>query len=261
MLLVPPTLDASPRTIGLRRWHIRGLVLTAFGIICAALFAGTALGSRMYENQLTMMSDELGNADLRITAMGDTLRALRIVDFERTYAAAEALNRAEALPKSREGARLPVVGHISSRFSYSRPHPILHIRRPHLGIDIAAPEGTPVTAPATGRVIKVARSLSYGLRVEIDHGNGIVTRYAHLKSALVKEGQDVIAGTMLGRVGSSGLSTGPHLHYEVRRNGRPIDPLTYVINRPPRTPVDSVTPPPVRMAPVPAGTDPNRASE
>jgi murein DD-endopeptidase MepM/ murein hydrolase activator NlpD len=68
----------------------------------------------------------------------------------------------------------------------------------------------------------------YGIMVEIDHGNGLVTRYAHMSKALVEEGQDVVQGAVLGKMGSSGRSTGPHLHYEVRVDGEPVDPEHYL---------------------------------
>ena len=125
---------------------------------------------------------------------------------------------------------LPVIGAIASRFSRSRRHPLLHVIRPHLGVDVAAPRGTQITAPAPGRVTFVGRK--FGLVVEIEHGNGVLTRYAHCGSALVSEGTRVQRGVPIATVGTSGLSTGPHLHYEVLINGRQVDPLRYKIAQP-----------------------------
>jgi murein DD-endopeptidase MepM/ murein hydrolase activator NlpD len=120
-----------------------------------------------------------------------------------------------------------VIGSIVSGFSSARRHPILHILRPHLGIDIAATRGTRVAAPADGRVTYVGRKFALGLTVEIEHADGVTTRYAHLRSALVHDGQTVVRGAAIATVGSSGLTTGPHLHYEVAINGRQVDPLQF----------------------------------
>jgi murein DD-endopeptidase MepM/ murein hydrolase activator NlpD len=124
---------------------------------------------------------------------------------------------------------MPTTGFLASRFSSIRYHPILHENRPHEGIDIAAPYGTEVIAPASGHVVKVGWENGYGLSVMIDHGFGIQTRYAHLSRAGVTVGQAVKRGDRLAWVGSSGLSIGPHLHYEVLVNGHPTDPLRYVM--------------------------------
>jgi murein DD-endopeptidase MepM/ murein hydrolase activator NlpD len=124
---------------------------------------------------------------------------------------------------------MPTTGWLSSQFSLSRFHPILHINRPHEGIDIAAPYGMPVVAPAAGTVLRVTRQFGYGLVLEIDHGNNIVTKYAHLSRTLVRQGQRVVRGDPIAAVGNSGLATGPHLHYEVHVNGRVVNPLTYVL--------------------------------
>jgi murein DD-endopeptidase MepM/ murein hydrolase activator NlpD len=124
---------------------------------------------------------------------------------------------------------MPTAGWLSSEFSKARFHPILHVERPHEGIDLAAPYGAPVVAPAAGTIILITRQTGYGLVLEIDHGNGIVTKYAHLSSVAVRAGQRVTRGDLIAAVGNSGLSTGPHLHYEIHVNGQVVDPLTYVL--------------------------------
>jgi murein DD-endopeptidase MepM/ murein hydrolase activator NlpD len=124
---------------------------------------------------------------------------------------------------------MPTSGFLSSRFSSIRFHPILHENRPHEGIDISAPYGTVVIAPAGGRVVRVGWENGYGLTVAVDHGFGIETRYAHLSRTGVTVGRMIKRGDRLGWVGSTGLSIGPHLHYEVLINGRPTDPLKYVM--------------------------------
>jgi murein DD-endopeptidase MepM/ murein hydrolase activator NlpD len=125
---------------------------------------------------------------------------------------------------------MPTAGWLTSQFSRSRVHPLLHVSRPHEGIDVSAPMGAPIVAPASGLVTKVGRENGYGNVLEIDHGNGIVTRYAHCSRIDVRQGQRVTRGQAIAAVGSTGLSTGPHLHYELHINGKVVDPLTYVLS-------------------------------
>jgi len=140
-----------------------------------------------------------------------------------------------------------VIGRISSRFARSRFHPLLHIFRPHLGVDLTAPAGTNITAPAPGRVSFVGRKFGEGLTVDLDHGNGIVSRYGHCRKILVKEGEMVTQGTVIATVGSSGLSTGPHVHFEVRLNGKPVDPLSFILPRDTTITVGGKTPDPQQL--------------
>lgn len=155
------------------------------------------------------------------------------------------------MPRSLEG--LPVIGRIASTFSRSRRHPILHIIRPHLGVDLAAPRGTRISAPAAGRVTFVGHKFGFGLVVEIRHTATVSTRYAHMRAATVHTGDQVGRGMQIGTVGSSGITTGPHLHYEIIVNGRQVDPLRYRLPQPlegaaakaasaPPPPVTSVAP-------------------
>jgi murein DD-endopeptidase MepM/ murein hydrolase activator NlpD len=124
---------------------------------------------------------------------------------------------------------MPTAGWLSSAFSRSRFHPILHISRPHEGIDVSAPMGAPIVAPAGGVVTRVTKETGYGLVLEIDHGYGITTKYAHCSRIVVRMGEKVKRGQVIANVGNSGLSTGPHLHYEIHVNGKVVDPLTYVL--------------------------------
>ena len=119
---------------------------------------------------------------------------------------------------------LPVAGRITSGFGY-RYHPILHCRKMHTGVDIAAPIGTPIYAVGAGEVIWAGWRHGYGNTVMIDHGGGVVTLYGHMSSIAVSAGQMVTKRQMIGRVGSTGMSTGPHCHYERRVNGTPVNPL------------------------------------
>jgi murein DD-endopeptidase MepM/ murein hydrolase activator NlpD len=124
---------------------------------------------------------------------------------------------------------MPVRGHLSSRFGV-RYHPILHRRKLHTGDDLAARYGTPFRAARGGRVLWAGWKKAYGNTVIIDHGNGTTTLYGHASKLAVRAGQPVQAGQYIGNVGSTGFSTGPHLHFEVRKHGQPIDPTPYLKN-------------------------------
>ncbi|MBT8213706.1 MAG: peptidoglycan DD-metalloendopeptidase family protein [Acidimicrobiia bacterium] len=121
----------------------------------------------------------------------------------------------------------PVPGPISSGFG-PRLHPILGYTRMHTGADMSAGQGDPIVAGADGVVILAAYNGGYGNTVMIDHGGGMVTLYAHQSSLAVVYGQTVATGDLIGYIGSTGLSTGPHLHFEVRINGEPVDPAQYL---------------------------------
>jgi murein DD-endopeptidase MepM/ murein hydrolase activator NlpD len=124
---------------------------------------------------------------------------------------------------------MPTAGWLSSAFSRMRFHPILHQARAHEGLDVSAPMGTPIEAPANGTVISADWEAGYGNTIVIDHGFGIVTKFAHASRLLVRVGQKVHRGDRIALVGNTGLSTGPHLHYEVHVNGRPVNPLRYIL--------------------------------
>jgi murein DD-endopeptidase MepM/ murein hydrolase activator NlpD len=131
-------------------------------------------------------------------------------------------------PVSREFLRYPVeFTEITSQFSSSRRHPILGIARPHLGVDLAAPTGTPVRAVASGRVVTSGRYGQLGNAVRIEHDGGLTSTYGHLSriAGRLKEGADVERGQVIGYVGESGLATGPHLHFAIDRAGDYVDPI------------------------------------
>lgn len=121
----------------------------------------------------------------------------------------------------------PSSGIITSRFGW-RIHPIFGTREFHTGLDIATRWGSPVLAARAGVVRFVGWMAGYGRMVVVDHGRGLETVYSHLSAALVRPGQYVAQGEVIGRIGSTGWSTGPHLLFEVRRNGVPVDPLRYL---------------------------------
>jgi murein DD-endopeptidase MepM/ murein hydrolase activator NlpD len=201
------------------------------------------------EDSLQTVSDDLEESQIaqdslteiatRVVRSSGAERAKRIERLRSRKTAHARVLPADALGSDDEGEPvavsersvegLPVIGRVASGFSRSRRHPILHIRRPHLGVDVAAPTGTPVSAPAAGRVRFVGRKFGFGLVVEIQHENRIVTRYAHLKKAMVAVGDQVAHGALIATVGRSGITTGPHLHYEVLVRGRQVDPLRFRI--------------------------------
>jgi murein DD-endopeptidase MepM/ murein hydrolase activator NlpD len=115
------------------------------------------------------------------------------------------------------------VGAVTSRFG-QRIHPVTGERRHHAGVDLAAPRGTPIQLGRGGTVVRAEKAGTYGNLVVVDHGDGVTTRYAHLHGIDVKVGEAVSAGATIGSVGSTGRSTGPHLHFEVRIGERAVDP-------------------------------------
>lgn len=124
----------------------------------------------------------------------------------------------------------PASGSVSDQFGYRRD-PFTRRKTFHEGIDISAPYGNEIKAAASGKVVFSGRKNGYGYMVVIDHGYGISTAYGHASRLLVKEGQRVNKGDAIARVGSTGRSTGPHLHFEVRQNNTPVDPLKYLNDR------------------------------
>lgn len=130
-----------------------------------------------------------------------------------------------------EGQKLPSIkpidANISSTFG-SKLHPIHKVKKMHKGIDFQANIGTPVIATADGVILLAGVHKKYGKRIQIKHDKGISTLYAHLSKIKVKKGQKIKQGELIGAVGSTGLSTAPHLHYEVRKNNKAVNPKQYL---------------------------------
>ncbi len=152
-------------------------------------------------------------------------------DFNASINALDAaLNRLETVRGTAK--RLPFANpapgqEITSRFG-NRPDPFFGGLAMHAGIDFRAPTGTDIRSTGSGKVVTAGFSGGYGNMVEVDHGLGLTTRYGHMSRILVSEGDTVEPGQLIGLSGSTGRSTGPHLHYEVRRNGDPVDPMRFL---------------------------------
>ncbi|MEO8337895.1 MAG: M23 family metallopeptidase [bacterium] len=241
ILFVPPTPGTQTRALNLTQWQRRTLII---GLITLVLIAGAAVSAlvvAMNGEDVFAPSSDLAAIRSRLSAVEDSLTQARaalataedLVNGPRSIRdlSPEVRQRLLSGTTSSMGGLgimgLPVNGTITSEFSTSRRHPLLNIVRPHLGLDITAPRGSRISAPAPGRVSFVGWRLSFGLLVEIQHANGVVTRYGHCRMAFVKAGDMVSRGTLIAAVGSSGLTTGPHLHYEVWRNGTAVNPLGF----------------------------------
>jgi len=142
----------------------------------------------------------------------------------------EALDALDNL--KREARRLPLAnpapGHVVTSPFGVRTDPLLGTAALHSGMDFRAATGMPARVTAPGVVTKAGWNGGYGRMVEVDHGQGFTTRYGHLSKILVSVGQKLAAGDVIGQTGSSGRSTGPHLHYEIRRNGEALNPLRFL---------------------------------
>jgi murein DD-endopeptidase MepM/ murein hydrolase activator NlpD len=177
---------------------------------------------------------ELSNNEVELTINEKTTKALEKIQIDDLEVAKE--NTVEKLNidttesiadiNGIKVATLPVTGTISSRYGVSSKIRV----STHTGLDIAATTGTPIKVVADGTITLAAYSGSYGYLVKVDHGNGVKTWYGHTSKMLVKEGQKVKAGDTIALVGSTGNSTGPHLHFEVRINGEHVNPQKYLYN-------------------------------
>jgi murein DD-endopeptidase MepM/ murein hydrolase activator NlpD len=136
----------------------------------------------------------------------------------------DAANAARPAPVA-SGMMMPAAGRITSYFGY-RFHPILHFTRFHAGVDIGASWGSPIVAAGDGQVVAAGWAGGYGRQVQIAHAGGLVSSYAHMSEIVAQPGSFVHQGQLIGYVGSSGMSTGPHVHFEVKLRGTPVNPLS-----------------------------------
>jgi len=181
-------------------------------------------GPREYETDVTPHTMQA----LEVTADVDEL--LRLSKFERErYQEVFELLRDKRDIMDHTPSILPTKGYFSCGFGY-RDDPFTGFKQFHSGLDIANKKGTPIYAPADGRVVSTRVNGGLGKMIVLDHGFGYKTRYGHLDSYNVKIGQKVKRGEMIGTMGSTGYSTGPHLHYEVLKNNKAVNPYKFIIN-------------------------------
>ena len=211
VILVPPKPGAPTRQVTV---STRSLI--SVGTVALMIVAGAATYTGETTKLASSTADRLAESQRTVVGLLDSVQILE----------AMAARAAKLPPKD---MIMPVAqAYISSSFKSSRLHPILDIFRSHKGVDLAANRGTPIVAPAAGRVRFVGWRIGYGITVEMEHSGGVVTLFAHCDKALVKEGQRVNAGDVIARVGSTGLATGPHVHFEVHRDGRSVDPIRFL---------------------------------
>jgi len=223
----PPGRSRSPEGIPpVRReadrlsWRRRQTRYQAMAIVAALLLVMAGIGGNLLD-QLTDRTADLFMERNRNVTLADSIAQFQVALDSR-------VRRSVVLQRSVKGRpEMPIAGRVSSRFNSRRLHPLLMTWRPHRGVDIDAPSGTLLHPVVPGRVVKVARNFGFGLFVEVDHGGGLSTRYAHLREAHVRVGQQVRPNMTLGKSGSSGFASGPHLHYEVMKHGQQVDPLTF----------------------------------
>jgi murein DD-endopeptidase MepM/ murein hydrolase activator NlpD len=177
------------------------------------------------ENQV----DPLASGDQRFKSLFSSWTAIERTSPTVGNGAETAYSAPFVQPTVSVPSRMPLEGSQLTSGYGMRTHPVLGGRRKHTGIDLAAPTGTPVYATADGLVGRADWYSSYGLYISIDHGADMETRYAHLSRLAVAAGDSVKKGDLIGYVGSTGRSTGPHLHYEVRIDGLAVNPIPYMV--------------------------------
>lgn len=234
----------SPRTSRSRwLWGLASIV-SAMTVMCGLFVAtgsGPTFGKEPHRSVLALatagatVSTRLDDSRFELAVAGRDSAAWRLADLlALADAVAENASATVWLKRSVEdglvastGWLAPAAGRVSSRYADARRHPILQSLRPHRGVDIAAPFGTPIVAPRAGVVSDVASLRGYGNVVVVYHGNGVETLYAHCSLVLVRKGQYVRRDDVVALVGDSGLTTGPHVHYEVSVDGLRIDPVDH----------------------------------
>jgi murein DD-endopeptidase MepM/ murein hydrolase activator NlpD len=212
IILVPPRPDARTRQLSISARSVAGI-----GSLALTLVAVAATWTGETTNIAEATADRLAESQRTVVSLLDSVHVLGVL-------AADA--KASRLPP--HDMIMPVAGRISSGFAASRFHPLLEIFRAHKGVDVSAPAGTRIVAPAAGRVTYVGWRFGYGLTVEIQHSGDVLTRYAHCRTSRVHVGDQVVAGQEIATVGSSGLATGPHVHFEVIAKGNSVDPIKFL---------------------------------
>jgi murein DD-endopeptidase MepM/ murein hydrolase activator NlpD len=224
--LAPDAAGPDPRLADAAR-ALESMLLRQIVKASGAFKGGEGAGSAVREGLFT---EALADAVARAGGIGLADQIVRSLDPGAAHAAPSPVpaptptpTPAAHAPGAADLPALPVAGRITSGYG-ARPDPFTGERSTHLGVDVGAPEGTPIRAPAPGVVLRAGARGGYGNEVEIDHGGGVVTVYGHASEVLVAPGERIAAGQEIARVGSTGRSTGPHLHFEVRLGGKPVDP-------------------------------------
>ncbi|MGQ9779859.1 MAG: murein hydrolase activator EnvC family protein [Bacillota bacterium] len=190
----------------------------------AVLQARAAMEQRKAAEKVRQTQEEVAKIQADRVRLEQALEELERLSRE---LASEIRRRGSAASLGTGRMMWPVSGRVTSGFGW-RYHPVLKTNKFHTGIDIAVPTGTPVSAADTGVVLIAGWRGGYGYLVAIDHGRGLSTFYAHNSVLLVKEGDVVVKGQRIALSGNTGLSTGPHLHFEVRVDGDPVNPVPYL---------------------------------
>ena len=212
VILVPPRPEFRTRQLRVSTRTVAGI-----GSLALTLIAAAATWTGETTNIAEATADRLAESQRTVVTLLDSVHVLGVL-------AADA--KASRLPP--HDMIMPVAGIISSGFAASRFHPLLEIFRAHKGVDVSAPAGTRIVAPAAGRVSYVGWRFGYGLTVEVEHSGNVMTRYAHCRTANVHVGDQVASGQQIATVGSSGLATGPHVHFEVIARGNSVDPIKFL---------------------------------
>lgn len=210
VILVPPKPGARTREVTV---STRSII--SVGTVALMIVAGAATYTGETTNMAANTADRLAESQRTVVGLLDSVQ----------YLGALAARAATLPPKD---MIMPVAGMITSGFSASRYHPILDMFRAHKGVDLAADAGTHIVAPAAGRVRAVGYRFGYGLTVEVQHSGDVVTLYAHCQESFVHPGDLVTSGQSIAAVGSSGLATGPHVHFEVISHGVSVDPIKFL---------------------------------
>jgi len=177
-------------------------------------------------DNLTKLAKRYGTTVMNISSFNDLLNPDHLIPGQVLYIPTTSMAVLSRLP-SRLNLQWPVEGRVSSGYG-SRIHPVLKARHFHGGIDIAAPEGTPVKAAAAGKVVSVGNRGNYGLAVVLEHADGITTWYGHNSKVLVRVGETVKRGQTIALVGRTGLATGPHLDFRIKIGDQTVDPLEWL---------------------------------
>lgn len=220
--------------------------ITKLVALCCGALLVSAASTPAFANTANSAATTTASADIVEPVRGDQIDPLASGDqrFKSLFASWTAIERTSpqagglaetaysapfARPTVSVPSRMPLEGAALTSGYGMRTHPVLGGRRQHSGIDLAAATGTPVYATVDGVIGRADWYSSYGLYVAIEHGASMQTRYAHLSRLAVAAGDNVKKGDLIGYVGSTGRSTGPHLHYEVRIDGLAVNPIPYMV--------------------------------